>query len=71
MRQKAEREDALDKEKASERAAKEREIARMRSQQQKSKDIQAALDEMNALRSLEEVMITGILIMVLIIHKIL
>lgn len=56
MRQKAEREEAREKEIAMTRAAKEREIARMRAQQEKSKDLQAALDEMNALRSQEEVM---------------
>lgn len=55
MRQKAEREEAREKEVALARTAKEMEIARMRAQQEKSKDIQAALDEMNALRSREEV----------------
>lgn len=56
MRQKAEREDAREKEMAFARAAKEMEIAQLRAQQEKSKDIQAALDEMNALRSREEVL---------------
>lgn len=55
MRQKAEREEAREKEMAFARTAKEMEIARLRAQQEKSRDIQAALDEMNALRSREEV----------------
>lgn len=57
MRQKAEREEIREKEMALSRAAKEKEIARLRTQQEKSKDIKAALDEMNALRSREEVII--------------
>lgn len=55
MRQKAEREEAAEKEKVLLKAAKEKEIARLREQQEKSQDLQAALDEMNALRAQEEV----------------
>ncbi|XP_050294792.1 cilia- and flagella-associated protein 45-like isoform X2 [Anthonomus grandis grandis] len=54
MRQKAEREEALEKEKSLLKAAKEKEIARLREMQEKSQDLQAALDEMNAARSQEE-----------------
>lgn len=53
-KQKAEREEARDRELAVIKLAKEQEIARMRAQQEKSKDIQAALGEMHALRSREE-----------------
>lgn len=55
MRQKAEREEAAEKEKAILKAAKEKEIARLREQQEKSQDLQTTLDEMNALRAQEEV----------------
>ncbi|XP_060536757.1 cilia- and flagella-associated protein 45-like isoform X2 [Cylas formicarius] len=54
MRQKAQREEAREKEQSLLRAAKEREIARLRAMQEKSRDIQAALDEMHALRTQEE-----------------
>ncbi|KAL1513274.1 hypothetical protein ABEB36_002701 [Hypothenemus hampei] len=54
MRQKAEREEALEKEKALAKALKEREIARLRTTQEKSQALQTAIDEMNALRAQEE-----------------
>ncbi|KAH1007192.1 cilia- and flagella-associated protein 45 [Dendroctonus ponderosae] len=54
MRQKAEREEALEKEKVLMKEAKEKEIARLRAMQEKNQDLQAALDEMNAMRSQEE-----------------
>lgn len=55
MRNKAEREAAREAELNAAKAAKEREIARLRAQQQKAQDQQAALDELNALRVQEEV----------------
>lgn len=55
MRKKAEREAIREAEQAAERVAKEREIARLRAQQEKAQDQQAALDEINALRIQEEV----------------
>ncbi|KAF7273556.1 cilia- and flagella-associated protein 45-like [Rhynchophorus ferrugineus] len=54
MRQKAEREEAREKEQKLLKEAKEKEIARLRAMQEKSQDLQAALDELNALRSQEE-----------------
>nr|XP_023016550.1 cilia- and flagella-associated protein 45-like [Leptinotarsa decemlineata] len=54
MRQKAEREEAREKEMVISRATKEKEIARLRAQQEKSRDYQAIMDELNALRSQEE-----------------
>ncbi|XP_030753396.1 cilia- and flagella-associated protein 45-like [Sitophilus oryzae] len=54
MRQKAERDDMIEKEKLLVKTAKEKEIARLRSMQEKSQDLQAALDELNALRAQEE-----------------
>jgi hypothetical protein len=55
MQQKLEREVAREQELALAKAAKEQEIVRMRNQQQRSIDIKAAMDEMNALRIQEEV----------------
>lgn len=55
MRKKAEREQAREEEQAAIRAAKEREIARLRSLQQKAQDQQALFDELNAQRIQEEV----------------
>lgn len=55
MRKKAEREAIREAEMAAERRAKEREIARLREQQEKAQDQQAAIDEVNALRIQEEV----------------
>lgn len=55
MRKKAEREAVREAEYAAEKGAKEREIARLRAQQEKAQDQQAALDELNALRIQEEV----------------
>lgn len=57
MRQKAVREEAMEKEKLQMKEAKEKEIARLRAMQEKSQDLQAAMDEMNAMRSQEEVTI--------------
>ncbi|XP_066262310.1 cilia- and flagella-associated protein 45-like [Euwallacea similis] len=54
MRQKTERENALEVEKAMIKAAKEKEIARLREMQEKSQDLQAAMDEMNVMRAQEE-----------------
>ncbi|XP_066142383.1 cilia- and flagella-associated protein 45-like [Euwallacea fornicatus] len=54
MREKTERENALAVEKAMIKAAKEKEIARLREMQEKSQDLQAAMDEMNAMRVHEE-----------------
>lgn len=55
MRKKAEREQAREEEQAAIKAAKEREIARLRSLQEKAQDQQALFDEMNAQRIQEEV----------------
>ncbi|EFA06544.2 cilia- and flagella-associated protein 45 isoform X1 [Tribolium castaneum] len=55
MQEKLDREMARDQELALAKAAKEQEIIRMRNQQQRSQDIKAAMDEMNALRIQEEV----------------
>ncbi|KAJ8963484.1 hypothetical protein NQ318_018967, partial [Aromia moschata] len=54
MKEKAEREEARERELALAAAAKEKEIARLRAAQEKSADYQAAMDEMNALRTQEE-----------------
>ncbi|KAJ8936537.1 hypothetical protein NQ314_012277 [Rhamnusium bicolor] len=54
MKAKAEREEARERELALAKAAKEEEIARLRAEQEKSQDQQAAMDEMNALRTQEE-----------------
>lgn len=55
MKQKAEREEARERQMLAEKAAKEMEIARLRAQQERSLDYRAQLDEMNALRMQEEV----------------
>lgn len=55
MRKKQEREEAREKELEGQKAAKEREIARLRGMQQKAQDQRALLDEMNAARIQEEV----------------
>lgn len=55
MRKKAEREQAREEELAAIRAAKEKEVARLRSLQEKAQDQQAARDELNALRVQAEV----------------
>lgn len=55
MRNKAEREAIREAELAEAKAAKEREIARLRAQQETAQDQQAAVDELNALRIQEEV----------------
>lgn len=55
MRKKAEREQAREEEQAAIRAAKEREVARLRSLQEKAQDQQAIFDELNAQRIQEEV----------------
>lgn len=57
MRKKGERERALEEQKQLAKIAKEKEIARLRAQQERHKDQQAARDEMNALRVQEEVII--------------
>ncbi|KAG5899148.1 hypothetical protein JTB14_027341 [Gonioctena quinquepunctata] len=54
LRKKTERDEAREREEALNKAAKEKEIERMRAQQEKSRDYQAVMDELNALRSLEE-----------------
>ncbi|RZC35120.1 Trichoplein domain containing protein [Asbolus verrucosus] len=55
MQQKLEREMEREQELALARAAKEQEIIRMRNMQQRTLDLRAAMDEMNALRIQEEV----------------
>ncbi|KAJ3648364.1 hypothetical protein Zmor_020174 [Zophobas morio] len=55
MQEKMERELRREQELALAKAAKEQEIVRMRNQQQRSQDMKAAMDEMNALRIQEEV----------------
>lgn len=55
MRQKAAREEAREQELAMIKAAKEKEIARLRAQQQRAQDKQALMDEMQAIRIQEEV----------------
>ncbi|XP_045467627.1 cilia- and flagella-associated protein 45-like [Harmonia axyridis] len=55
MRQKAAREEAREAELAMIKAAKEKEIARLRAQQQRAQDKQALMDEMQAIRIQEEV----------------
>ncbi|KAK9883994.1 hypothetical protein WA026_004929 [Henosepilachna vigintioctopunctata] len=55
MKRKAEREEAREAELAVIKAAKEKEIARLRAQQQKAQDRQALMDEMQAIRIQEEV----------------
>lgn len=55
MRLKAEREELMEREKKLIKATKEKEIARLRQMAEKTHDLQVALDEMNALRSQEEV----------------
>ncbi|KAL3287330.1 hypothetical protein HHI36_001805 [Cryptolaemus montrouzieri] len=55
MRQKAAREEAREAELEMIRAAKEKEIARLRAQQQRAQDEQAIMDEMQAIRIQEEV----------------
>lgn len=57
MRKKAEREKAREEEQAAIKTAKEREIARLRSMQEKAQDQQALFDELNAQRIQEEVSI--------------
>ncbi|CAG9830752.1 unnamed protein product [Diabrotica balteata] len=54
MRKKQQREEAIEKKKALDKATKEREIARMAENQAKSQDIKALMDELNALRAQEE-----------------
>lgn len=56
MRQKAEREQAREEELKAIKEAKEREVARLRSLQEKAQDQQALFDEMNAQRIQEEVL---------------
>ncbi|KAJ8974467.1 hypothetical protein NQ317_005989 [Molorchus minor] len=58
MKEKAEREDARERELALAAAEKEKEIARLRAAQEKCADLQAAMDEMNALRTQEEAILT-------------
>lgn len=55
MRKKAEREQAREEEQVAIKAEKEREIARLRSLQEKAQDQQALFDELNAQRIQEEV----------------
>lgn len=55
MRKKAEREQAREEEQAAIRAAKEKEIARLRNLQEKAQGQQALFDELNAQRIQEEV----------------
>ncbi|XP_069687390.1 cilia- and flagella-associated protein 45-like isoform X2 [Periplaneta americana] len=55
MQKKMEREEAREREQAAQRLAKEREIARLRALQQRQQDLQAEMDELNALRVQEEV----------------
>lgn len=55
MKKKEEQEKAREEEAQALRLAKEREIARLRSLQEKAQDQKAALDELNALRAQEKV----------------